>query len=68
MTGKYWIDWSAPLTPQIRRVDHTTADPPRNTYTLNEAREEAADRLYANLHHIQRELEKIRHLAARDVA
>lgn len=67
MAGNYWIDWSAPLTPQVRKVDHTMADPPRHTYTFNEAREEVADRLYSNVHHLHRELEKVRRMRAADV-
>jgi hypothetical protein len=64
--GNYWIDWSEPLSPKIKRVDHTMADPPRS-FTFNEAKDEIGERLYSNVLHIHRKLDELRSMRAKDV-
>ncbi|MFI5863541.1 hypothetical protein [Streptomyces sp. NPDC051546] len=67
MAGNYWIDWSNPLQPRVKKVDKTAAWPPTHTYTLSEARDEVYDRLHSTVMVLQRELERVRYTPASDL-
>lgn len=64
MAGNYWINWSNPLQPRIKRVDKTAAWGPTYTYTLTEARNEIYDRLHSTAMLLQGELDRIRRAPA----
>ncbi|MCY0933654.1 hypothetical protein [Streptomyces sp. H34-S4] len=65
--GNYWIDWSNPLQPKIKRVDKTAAWGPTHRYTLSEARDEIYERLHGTVMLLQRELERVRYGTAKDL-
>ncbi|MFJ6183739.1 hypothetical protein [Streptomyces sp. NPDC092295] len=67
MAGNYWIDWSNPLQPGVKKVDKTAAWGPTHTYTLSEARDEMYDRMHGTAMLLHREMERVRRAPASDL-
>lgn len=65
--GNYWIDWSNPLQPKIKKVDKTAAWGPTHRYTLSEAREEVYDRLHGTSMLLHRQMQWVRYAPADDL-